>query len=120
MQLSDLVACSAAVAAVRARSVKTATIAAALAAAPADERALAALYLAGQLRQARTGVGPAQIVQALGVAACSAPTLTLADVDDALAAIAALHGAGSAGRRQQALAQLFGRATADEQQFLAG
>jgi len=120
MQLSALVACSAAVAAVRARSQKTATIAAALAAAPAAERALAALYLAGQLRQARTGVGPAQIVQALGTAPAAAPGLTLHDVDSALAAIAALHGAGSAGRRQQALAELFGRATAQEQQFLAG
>src|SRR5262245_47680699 len=120
MLLSALVACSAAVAAVRARSQKTATIAAALAAAPASERALAALYLAGQLRQARTGVGPAQIVQALGVAPASEPGLTVREVDGTLAAIAALHGAGSAGRRQQALAELFGRATAAEQQFLAG
>jgi len=120
MQLSGLVASSAAVAAVRARSKKTETIAAALAAAPPAERALAALYLAGQLRQARVGVGPAQVGEALGVAPAATPGLSLRDVDDALEAIAAMRGAGSAGRRQQALAQLFGRATTAEQQFLAG
>src|SRR5688572_6904895 len=120
MQLSELVACSTAVAAVRARSKKTGTIGALLAAAPAAERALAALYLAGQLRQARLGAGHAQIGAALGTAPARAPSLSLRDVDDALAAIAALHGAGSARGRQQALAQLFGRATAEEQQFLAG
>ena len=51
MRLADLVACSNAVAATRARGVKTEVIAATLAAAAAAERPLAALWLAGQLRQ---------------------------------------------------------------------
>lgn len=65
MCLADLVACSSAVAATRARNAKIAAIAATLAAAPAAERALAASYLAGQLRQTRTNVGPAQVRAAL-------------------------------------------------------
>src|SRR5688572_9500004 len=120
MQLADLVACSNAVAATRARGKKTEVIAATLAAAPVAERPLAALWLAGQLRQEKLGVGSAQVHDALASAPAATATLTLADVDGALEAVAAMRGAGSAARRQQALAALFARATGPEQQFLAG
>jgi len=120
MQLADLVACSNAVAATRARSKKTEAIAAMLVAAAAAERPLAALWLAGQLRQDKIGVGFAQVRDALASSPAATATLTLADVDGVLAAVAALHGAGSAARRQQELAALFARATEPEQQFLAG
>ncbi|HEU4418979.1 MAG TPA: ATP-dependent DNA ligase, partial [Planctomycetota bacterium] len=120
MQLADLVACSNAVAATRARGKKTEAIAATLAAAAAAERRLAALWLAGQLRQEKIGVGFAQVHDALANEAAPTATLTLADVDGALEAIASMRGAGSAARRQQALSELFARATQPEQQFLAG
>src|SRR5262245_4017372 len=98
MQLADLVACSNAVAATRSRSKKTEAIAAMLVAAAAAERPLAALYLAGQLRQDRIGVGFAQVREALASPPTATATLTLADVDGVLGAVAALHGAGSAAR----------------------
>ena len=120
MQLADLVACSNAVAATRARSKKTEAIAAMLVAAAAAERPLAALWLAGQLRQDKIGVGFAQVRDALASAAAATATLTLADVDGVLATVAETRGAGSAARRQQELAALFARATEPEQQFLAG
>ncbi len=120
MRLADLVACSAAVAATRARGAKTEAIAAALAAAAAGERALAALYLAGELRQTRTGVGPAQVHEALAVAPAPESSLTVGDVDALLARVADTRGTGSVRRRQALLAELFGRATEGEQRFLAG
>ena len=48
-----------------------------------------------------------------------APGLEVAEVDAAFAAIEAASGAGSAAVRRAALAELFARATADEQRFLA-
>jgi len=120
MRLADLVACSSTVAATRARNAKIAAMAATLAAAPANERALVVLYLAGQLRQTRTNVGPALVRTALAEPAASDASLTVAEVDAILAEIATLQGAGSAGRRREALAALFARATAEEQHFLAG
>ena len=48
----------------------------------------------------------------------SPPSLEIAEVDQVLAALASLKGAGSAGRRQEQLRQLFLRATAEEQEFL--
>ena len=48
----------------------------------------------------------------------AAPALRVADVDAALERIAGLSGPGSQEARRAALADLFGRATADEQAFL--
>src|SRR5437763_752412 len=55
---------------------------------------------------------------ALDVAAASAPTLTIADVDEALTALAATSGAGSASARAGLLVDVFGRATDAEVSFL--
>src|SRR5262245_47488999 len=120
MQLNDIVQCSRAVAATRGRGEKIATIAAALRAAPAPERGLAALFLCGQLEQAKLGVGPSQVRDALAEPAAASSTLMLAEVAGTFDAIAATSGAGSGARRREALARLFRRATAPEQQFLAG
>ena len=120
MRLADLVTCSSVVAATRARNAKIAAMAATLADAPANERTLVVRYLAGQLRQARTNVGPAQVRTALAEVPAPVASLTVAEVDTTLAEIASLQGAGSAARRRAALGGLFARATADEQRFLAG
>ena len=53
-----------------------------------------------------------------GGAAASAPALTLAEVDAALARIAATGGKGSTGERAAQLRSLFDRATRTEQDFL--
>ncbi|MEQ6900742.1 ATP-dependent DNA ligase [Nocardioides sp. YIM 152588] len=116
MLLNDLVATSAAVAATRARTEKTRLIADALAGADPDERPLVARYLAGRLRQRRTGLGWRGLRDL--PPAASAPTLTVAEVDSAFEAMSLLAGPGSAGARSAAVEALFGRATPDEQAWL--
>jgi DNA ligase 1 len=75
-------------------------------------------YLAGALRQRRTGLGWASL-RDLPPPATTA-TLTVRDVDAAFATMAALEGTGSAQARSAAAADLFGAATEREQAFLRG
>jgi DNA ligase-1 len=120
--LAELVRTHAAVAATRSRLTKRAELAAALRAAgdagDGDEVEIVASYLSGRLRQRRTGVGWRSLAD-LPPAAVDA-VLTPRDVDDALEAVSHLSGPGSAGARTAAVADLFGLATTDEQQFLRG
>ena len=115
MLLADLVAASLAVAATRSRLAKRHALAGALRAA-GPEAALVAGYLSGTLRQRRTGLGWRSL-EALPAPA-GVPALTVTEVDTALESLATLAGAGSQTRRATAVAELFGRATAAEQQFL--
>ncbi len=75
-------------------------------------------YVGGSLRQRRTGLGWR------GVSSLPAPaetaTLTVAGVDAAFEALAALSGPGSQAARAEAVAALFGAATAEEQPWLRG
>jgi len=118
MLLADLVATSTAVAATRSRLEKRALLAAALRAAEPGEVEVVATYLSGRIRQRRTGVG----WRTLGAlpAAAATPSLTVAEVDAALAHMATLAGPGSQEARAAAVAALFGRATAREQELLRG
>ena len=75
-------------------------------------------YVGGRLRQRRTGLGWRGL-QSLPPAADS-PTLAVLEVHDAFDAISMLSGAGSQGARSAAVAELFGRATAEEQAWLRG
>ena len=75
-------------------------------------------YLGGRLRQRRTGLGWRGL-QTLPTAADS-PTSTVLEVHDAFDAISALAGAGSQSARSTAVAELFGRATPEEQAWLRG
>ncbi|MFD7312271.1 ATP-dependent DNA ligase [Promicromonospora sp. NPDC059942] len=84
----------------------------------ADDLEIVVAYLAGALRQRRTGLGYASL-RDLPPPAAEA-TLTVRDVDAAFAAMAALEGAGSAQARSAAAAELFGAATEREQAFLRG
>src|SRR5450631_1254923 len=97
MLLANLVAISNSVAATPARSTKIQLIAECLRAAEPEQAELAAAYLAGELRQRRTGVGWATLREL--PAPADEPSLTLTDVDDAFARIAADSGSGSQGRR---------------------
>ncbi|MBJ7357285.1 ATP-dependent DNA ligase [Nocardioides sp.] len=117
MLLADIVATSQAVAATRSRKAKVAALAETLAQA-GDEAETVTSYLAGSLRQRRTGLGW-RSMQALPAPAGES-SLTVREVHDAFEHIAGLSGAGSQAARAEATAELFGRATSDEQRWLRG
>lgn len=81
-----------------------------------DDMEIATAYLAGELRQRRTGVGWATVSTMPPPA--SQPSLTLAELDAELERIAKLSGPGSAGSRTEGVSRLLARATADEQAFV--
>jgi DNA ligase-1 len=116
--LAELVTASAAVAATRSRTAKTAALAQALRAASPEEVETATSYLSGALRQRRTGLG----WRSLGALPPPAaePSLTVSEVHEAFEEVAAVSGAGSQARRAALVEDLFGRATAAEQDYLRG
>ena len=84
-----------------------------------DEIPIAIAFLSGETRQGKLGVAYAALRSAADSPAASQPALTLQDADTAFAALAETAGKGSAAARTQHLAELFARATAEEQDFLA-
>ncbi len=139
MLFADVAATARAVAGTSARTGKVAALAALLARLePAEIEPVVGLLIA-RVRQGRLGVGWRTLAQLsrAGVAgpdvdgpvaggaeavgsAVAAPTLTVADVDDALSRLAAEGGAGSGERRAAVLGELWSRATPDEQWLLGG
>lgn len=117
MLLAELASTSESVASTRSRLAKVEAIAGCLRRAAPDEVAIAVSYLSGELRQRRTGVGWAALRELPDPA--GSPTLEVGEVDTAFARVERAGGAGSAGVRRTELGQLFGRATAAEQRFLA-
>ncbi|HXT45332.1 MAG TPA: ATP-dependent DNA ligase [Pseudonocardiaceae bacterium] len=120
MLFAEIVAASAAVGGTRSRRTKVEILAAALRALALAEVEPAVAWLAGEPRQGRMGIGW-RTLAAVGSPACQAApegVLTVERVDAALDALAGCAGTGSAGRRAILLAELFGAATTDEQQFL--
>ncbi|MGW0430993.1 ATP-dependent DNA ligase [Micromonospora sp. NPDC003197] len=118
MRFLDLAATSAAVTVTPGRLAKVDLLAVALRRLDVDEIPAGSGYLAGELRQRQTGVGPASLRDL--PAPAQQPTLTVAGVDAAIAEIAAVHGAGAQARRRELLGALFAAATADEQRMLVG
>lgn len=116
--LADLVEASTHAARTASRIGKRDAIAAFLRAVAPGEVEIAVAYLAGETRQGRLGIGIATLAALRGGAAAAAPTLTLSEVDAALARIAATRGKGAAAERSAKLAALFARATRAEQDFL--
>ncbi|GGM69032.1 DNA ligase [Longimycelium tulufanense] len=117
MLLADVVATSEAVTATRSRKAKIEALAAVLSRAAPAEVEPATAFLAGEPRQGRIGTGWATLAKLRPTPAPSA-TLTVEDVDHALDVLRGTTGTGSTQRRQQLLADLFGQATATEQDFL--
>lgn len=116
--LNALVDTSRRVASAGARRTKVQELAALLKSlAPADIET-AVHYLSGELRQGRIGITTPMLREAARASASAGPVLTVAEVDQTLSAVAFIRGAGSAARRREALRDLFGRATAEEQGFL--
>src|SRR2546428_5691163 len=119
MLLAELLAASERVAGTRSRLAKIDALAQCLRRLDATEIALGAAYLSGDTRQGRIGIGYATVKDALAATPASAPRLTLAQIDEALERLDQTKGEGSAAERARLLAELFVRATAPEQDFLA-
>lgn len=117
MLLAEIVATWEQVRATRSRLAKIDLLAALLGALEAAEVPTAVSYLAGELRLGRIGVGWATLRDARPDAA-AAPTLTIGEVEAALADVAGLSGPGSGTRRIELLSELLGAATEPEQEFL--
>jgi DNA ligase-1 len=118
MQLAELVETSRQVSATSRRSEKIAALAACLRRLRPEEIDVGVAYLSGEVRQRKLGVGPATIMQARGVSAAAAPTLTLAEVDAVLERVTSTSGSGSAAERHTLLGALLSRATPPEQEFM--
>ena len=118
MLLAEIAQASTDVAATRSKLAKVARLAEALGQASSDEVAVAVAYLSGFLPQGTIGVGWAALREPPPPAAF--PTLELLEVHEAVSRIAAIAGPGSQAARRDALADLFGRGTAQEQRFLTG
>jgi len=115
--LAAVVDASARAAETASRLAKRDAIAECIRSAGADEVEIVVAYLSGETRQGRVGVGYATLAALRGGHA-GGPTLTVGEVDAALARIAATKGKGSSSARSAELAALFARATATEQDFL--
>ncbi len=118
VQLRDVAAASAEVGASSSRLAKIARIADLLRRA-ADDPALVAIvvsWLSGELPQRQIGVGWAALRSVPAPAA--EPSLTVLEVDARFTEIGQVAGKGSQARRAGLLADLFGRATDEEQTFL--
>jgi ATP-dependent DNA ligase I len=131
VQLCELVATSAQVAASPGRKAKITAIADLLTRVPPDEVPIAVAFLSGDLTQRQIGVGYAAVMDLAppGQAGWTGPdgdqpaerrepVLTLRETDDTFEAIGAMLGPGSQAQRRAALGALIGRATEDERRFL--
>jgi DNA ligase 1 len=116
---ADVAATSGVVASTSSRKAKTATIAELLRQTTDVELPIVATWLAGDLRQRRLGVGWAYVFRdGLEHVAASEPTLSVVDLDEAFATLAATSGEGSQGARRTLLDDVFARATAVEANML--
>jgi DNA ligase-1 len=118
MLLADLVETSGVVAATRSRKAKVAAIAERLAQAEVAELPVVTAYLGGSIRQRRTGVGWRGLSSL--PAPAEVPGVTPLEVDETLGRLAAMAGSGSQELRASGVTGLFGRLTAQEQQWLRG
>ncbi|GIG30694.1 ATP-dependent DNA ligase [Cellulomonas marina] len=118
MLLADVAATSRALAATRSRLAKRALLVDLLGRTAPDEVPVVARYLAGELRQRRTGLG----WRSLGSlpAPADEPSLEVVAVDAVFEQMAGLSGSGSSTRRLALARDLFAAATADEQHLLRG
>src|SRR6185295_15381220 len=109
--LAELVETSRRVAETSSRNAKTALLADCLRRLAAAEIEAAVAFLSGETRQGKSGIGYALLRDATPASNADGPSLTIADVDTALARIASVSGAGSKGERTSIFASLLARAT---------
>jgi DNA ligase-1 len=99
------------------RSQKVAILAELLSRLEPNEVPLAVGFLAGVPRQGRVGVGYATIY-GIELPPAVEASLTVDDLDRAIAGVRATTGSGSTAKRKQVLAELLGRATKEEADFV--
>ena len=116
LQLADVVATSAEVAATPKRGAKTSALAALLQRAEPEAVAPVVWWLSGELSQRQIGVGLATLKEAPDPA--PEPSLTVAGVEAALERIGGASGPGSATVKRDGVRELFAAATEEEQRFL--
>jgi DNA ligase-1 len=114
---NDLVIASRQVAGTSSRSAKIAILVELLRRLDDSEIAISVAYLSGVPRQGRIGVGYA-VIYGIEQRPAAQASLTIDDVDRAIARIEAVTGSGSATRRRDLLTELLGRATEQEADFL--
>jgi DNA ligase-1 len=119
MRLQEVVSTSTAVTEAAGRLEKIGLLARLLKQLTPAELPVALRYLTGALPQGRIGIGHSLISQAKLARPATEPRLELLEVNATFEGTAATSGPGSASRRLAALRDLFGRATAAEQAFLA-
>jgi DNA ligase-1 len=115
--LADVVTASQRVAATSSRSEKTAILADLLRAVQPGEVASAVGFLSGVPRQGRVGIGYSA-VHGAEAASAAEPSLTIGDLDRAIAELETTTGGGSAAARRRLLDELLARATEDEADFV--
>jgi DNA ligase 1 len=116
--LADVVTASKRVAETGSRSRKVAILAELLRRLDPGEVAIAAGLLSGVPRQGRVGIGYSTIY-GLETAPASESSLTVSDLDVAIAEVQRTTGSGSATRRRQLLRELLDRATDEEADFVS-
>ncbi|MEV6100613.1 ATP-dependent DNA ligase [Nocardia sp. NPDC051981] len=117
MLLSDVVEASQGVRATSSRKNKIKIFADLLKQAAPQELAQVVAWLSGELPQGRIGTGW-RTLTTLAVEPAAVPTLSVDEVDTSFSELAEVGGSGSAARRQELLATLFGAATQHEHEFL--
>ena len=115
--LADVVAASGELSLTSSRSRKVAILAELLGRLDAGDVPIAVGFLSGAPRQGRVGVGHSTIY-GIEQAPAGEPSLTVGDLDRAIAEVQRTTGAGSAAERRRILAELLGRATAEEAEFV--
>lgn len=118
MRVAALASYSLQVAETSKRNAKLALLAQCLREAEPDQRGLVALYLSGSVRQSRLNVGYKLVLAARDEPPAALASLSVAELDERLEALASLSGKGSAGQRNLQLRGLFGVASLVEQGFL--
>ena len=116
--LAELAATSHRVSQTSSRNGKIAALAEAIERLSPREAELGVLFLSGQIRQRKLGVGPATLMEISPGVAATRASLQLEDVDAALGRIAGAAGPGSTAERKRLLAALLAHATRAEQAFL--
>jgi ATP-dependent DNA ligase I len=115
--LADVVAASRDLTDTRSQSQKVAILAELLGRLDANEVASAVGFLAGAPRQGRVGIGHSTIYGIQRAPAAEA-SLTIGELDRAIAEVQEMTGSGSATKRKQLLGGLLGRATEAEADFV--
>lgn len=118
MKLEDLVNVSSQVAATSGRLDKISRLAELLTRVGPDDAPIAIGFLTGWPRQGKTGVGWAAVARARECEPAATSTLDLRDVDEVFEKLPTVRGKNSSTERARLLADLFMRATGDEQHFL--